>query len=623
MAETYSPPFSKQKAALERHITVDSINRFHKKKDGNIARLKSKDMGRRVGVEPSEEVFSLTMVDPGAVRQIDSGDDNLQAETMLGVDALGNEVEIDTLGSDKANALCKDTWGGSFGVGKDSYKPTFYVKDIRFPVFCVDELADSTTEARSIMRTIHDQAGDLAINMLDYNLHELILERQLGNTSIANEVKFSSDLDNVPANAFPYEPQSYLNHEFMKRIHEITMRDPANHGKKFYVEASSFQIEAAIEADQRQRGIERRSLEKVTDPFRVGEEMFEYDGITYVKRKYADYVGGVDLGGDRGIAFVRPFDYVHQAGNTYGVVARANYSLEQGDFISVGNNRYRKYEIAHWYYEEAVKFVPYIGNKDFPTSGDEKIKNFQYSSPAAFKPYWVAPHAITDPDGSPIENSRNQFQQMALKTMFGLFHRPDIIQSGSVLMLPRHRNIQLETPITGPDGRAVPDVNPISEDREAVLYTDRETVTAGSIEADGGGLELSEIPGPTLPFPPLAEDVPGQFRVGGSGAEAETTEEFNDAVDITFLRVDGSQGAATLDIATQDGTATAGQNYTATTATLSWADGETGPKTVTVPLLDDDIATAVEFTVVASNATGATAPDQDTVTVTINPKPSN
>lgn len=622
MANTYSPAFSKQKAALERHLELDSINRFHKKSDGNIARLKSKDMGQRNGTEPAEEVLHMTMVDPGALREIGSSDHDLQAETMQGVDSLGNSVDITTLGSANDNGLCKDTWGGSFGVGKDAYKPSFYMKDIRLPKFCVDELASSTNEAKMIMRMIKDQSGELAINMLDYNLNAPILERQLGNTSVANDVRFSSDLATVPAGAFPYEPQSYLNHEFNKRIQEIGMRETANHGKMMTVEAGEHQINAMIEEDQKQKGIERRSVEKVIDPFRTGENMVMYDGIRYVKRKEADYVGGVDLGGTNGVGFVRPFNYVHQAGNVHGVVPRANFALEQGEYITQGNNRYKKYEIAHWYFEEAVKFVPYLGSKDFHTSGDEKIKEFRWTSPAAFKPYWVAPHAITDEDGTPIGNSRNQYQQMGLKTLFGLYHRPDIIQSGGILCLPRHRTIELVTPITQPDQLAVPDTNPVQEDRLAVLATDDETVTAGSIETDGGGKDLSTIPGPTLPFPALAEDQVGQFRVGGSGITAVVTEEFDDAVDISFIRTEGTQGAATLDIATADGTGLAGTNYTATTATLSWADGEGGVKTVTVPLLDADITAAVEFTAVASNETGAAAPTESTVTVTINPKPT-
>ena len=621
MANTYLPGHSPEYAALERNIELDSINRFHKTNQGNIARLKSKNMGPQNGLCPTEEILSLTMLDPGALEEIGCEDDGLTAETQQGVDSCGNVVDIPTLGSNSSNRLCKDAWSGSFAVGKDSYRPTFHRKQIRYPMFCLDQAQTSTTEAKKVLQTIKMEGSKLATNMLNYNLYDEILKRQNGNTSISQEPIFSRDAG-LPLGTFPHKPEGYLDHGFMKRVQEIVMREPSNHGKKFYVEASAHQVDRAIEWDQQRRGIERRSMDKLVDPFRVGETMEMYDGIVYVKKHMADYVGLVELP-NGGCRFIRPFEYVHQAGNVYGTVARPNYALDQGDYIRQDGKILEKFEIANWYVEDAISFVPWYTKGDVPSSGEEKLKDQNYGSPVSFKPFWVAPHAIKDCDGNLVDNGRNQYQQMGLELRFGLYHRPDIIESGSVMIRPTTQTIELRPYIPSPDQVSRPDIKQISEDRESVLYADCNNVASGSSPTQAGGQELSEIPGATPPYPPNADTLPGTFVNGGSGVSIMAIEELDDQVCVTYIRADGSQGAAELTLTPTDGTAVAGTNFNGAVGTLSWADGETGPKTFCIPLIDADIAADVEFTVVATNTGGVGAIDAgaDIVTVTVKPTP--
>lgn len=98
-------------------------------------------------------------------------------------------------------------------------------------------------------------------------------------------------------------------------------------------------------------------------------------------------------------------------------------------------------------------------------------------------------------------------------------------------------------------------------------------------------------------------------------------EEFDTEAVICIERSEGDDGAASIDYTTVDGTALDGTNYTVTAGTLNWAAGETGQKCFTIPLLDDDIATPVAFTVEFSSPVGATGTPAD-VTVTINPTPA-
>ncbi|MEW6427768.1 MAG: choice-of-anchor D domain-containing protein [Thermodesulfobacteriota bacterium] len=59
-------------------------------------------------------------------------------------------------------------------------------------------------------------------------------------------------------------------------------------------------------------------------------------------------------------------------------------------------------------------------------------------------------------------------------------------------------------------------------------------------------------------------------------------------------RSGGASGAVTVDYSTGNGTALAGSDYTATSGTLSWADGDDAPKTFTVPLINDTLPEGFE-----------------------------
>ena len=89
-------------------------------------------------------------------------------------------------------------------------------------------------------------------------------------------------------------------------------------------------------------------------------------------------------------------------------------------------------------------------------------------------------------------------------------------------------------------------------------------------------------------------------------------------VTLEVNRGGGTSGAVTVDYATVDGSALAGSDYTATSGTLSWADGEGGSKLINVPILDDGTVEPTEsFTVVLSNPTGGLTIGGGTATVTI------
>jgi hypothetical protein len=88
---------------------------------------------------------------------------------------------------------------------------------------------------------------------------------------------------------------------------------------------------------------------------------------------------------------------------------------------------------------------------------------------------------------------------------------------------------------------------------------------------------------------------------------------------ITVTRTGGSAGAVGVSFATSNGTATAGSDYTARSLTVSFANGDTANKTVTIPILDDTLVEGNEtVNLTLSNPTGgATLGSPATATLTI------
>jgi hypothetical protein len=107
----------------------------------------------------------------------------------------------------------------------------------------------------------------------------------------------------------------------------------------------------------------------------------------------------------------------------------------------------------------------------------------------------------------------------------------------------------------------------------------------------------------------------GSIRFTTSGA---TVSEGAGSVTLTAERINGSDGAASVKCATMSGSATSGADFSAVSQTLSWTAGQSGARSITIPILEDALIEGGEsFTVVLSGATGATLGSPSTATVTI------
>jgi hypothetical protein len=61
---------------------------------------------------------------------------------------------------------------------------------------------------------------------------------------------------------------------------------------------------------------------------------------------------------------------------------------------------------------------------------------------------------------------------------------------------------------------------------------------------------------------------------------------------LSVTRTGGSTGPVAVNFSTADGSAHAGTDYTATSGTLNWSDGDTAPKSIIVPLLNPPVIAA-------------------------------
>ncbi|MYB29013.1 MAG: hypothetical protein F4X38_07720, partial [Acidimicrobiaceae bacterium] len=152
--------------------------------------------------------------------------------------------------------------------------------------------------------------------------------------------------------------------------------------------------------------------------------------------------------------------------------------------------------------------------------------------------------------------------------------------------------------------------------------SDPEWTKTVTIDTDND--EVYEVDGSiTLTIlPPAEQALHRYYEVGEGGLFASATVAVVNDDDPAFLVADaeGPEGGGsvtfnvtapvyddemTVDWTTSDGTATAGQDYTADSGTLRFAPGETS-KTITVDVLDDDVHEPDEtFTVTLSNPTEA------------------
>jgi hypothetical protein len=137
------------------------------------------------------------------------------------------------------------------------------------------------------------------------------------------------------------------------------------------------------------------------------------------------------------------------------------------------------------------------------------------------------------------------------------------------------------------DGTATPNDSAfaprISADGRRVVFHSR---ASNIVPNDTNGPDGHDVFAFDPVFPPTShlQFSEAAYTVGEGDAQAL----------VTVTRTDGSLGAVSVNYATSDGTARAGSDYAATSGTLTFADGDTAPKTFAVPIVNDSLSEASE-----------------------------
>jgi len=586
---TYGAGFSKLLNDTKRLISRKSRDAFMKRDYGIMQRLGRKMMGDRNGAEPFEEIYHLNSADRGVIENVATGDKTTATEIQQGLNCLGQLVDMETQGGNAHDALCGSSYRGNFSVGTDRFFPSFYKYEFRMPPICVDAMDTSPDEVVGTINAILKDGPKMVRNNLDYLMQDLLLIRGTGNTSIAENVTFGRDV-NLTNGEFPYDAQGNFSHRFVKRIQQIVQADPENLSKNFVVRGPERDLQAAIAFDQSLYNIDRRSHgNELPEAYRL-ESGQMYDGIVYIFEKTPEYVGvNADVNG-KITSYERPLGYYNQAGNVYGLVARANYDLYRGCRIRCADGEERdKRVIIKWYLEESVSYVPFMAKRRVKTSGQEEIKSNVYNDPHDFKSYWIKEHAVQTPEN--CVNDRGQYQQMGLRVVFGLYNRPDIIDHGHILALPFNDEIILQN-APCPETTTVPATCAIEPaDRGDALSNGCEPCEgSGPTQPAGQG----ENPDGTSLVAARLQDINGDIgTVSVADDGTLTVEIFNTTPDLREVN---------LVIAANDGVAVNGTEYTFADTPVVLPAGDATAQTVTIPVIDLPAGYNGDFTIYVSSS---------------------
>lgn len=184
-------------------------------------------------------------------------------------------------------------------------------------------------------------------------------------------------------------------------------------------------------------------------------------------------------------------------------------------------------------------------------------------------------------------------------------------------------------------GLSVDATNIISDDPGLGSLADNDGQTptllplAGSNAIDAGNPAITGAPatdqrgvvriaGAAIDIGAVEIDVPGELSIGDV-----TVGEDAGSVDVEIVRSSGTLGPASATPSTSAGSADVGADFTSVNETVTWNASEGGSKTVTIPIVDDDIEEATEsFSVLLFSVLGASIADGSaTVTITDNDAP--
>ncbi len=291
----------------------------------------------------------------------------------------------------------------------------------------------------------------------------------------------------------------------------------------------------------------------------------------------------------------------HELGHTYGLrhsnlwtvadgnpVSPIGTSLEYGDpFDIMGDGDYFAYDFSHWN-KSLLQWLP-DSSVTLATIGNTyRIYRFDSATadltlPRALKivrdntrDYWIGYRRGLD----------NTATDGGAYVLWGY----NSAQQGNL--------IDLLTPGSSPADAPLPLLNTFNDTTAGINI--RPTAQGGS-----GAEEWLDV---QVTFQPRIQWAKTAYLVNEQGGSAV----------LSVTRSANASGIVSVNYTTSDGTALATSDYTTTGGTLTWADGDTATKTVTIPVTADALVEGTEsFSVTLSSVSGGVIADNATATVTL------
>ncbi len=291
----------------------------------------------------------------------------------------------------------------------------------------------------------------------------------------------------------------------------------------------------------------------------------------------------------------------HEIGHTYGLrhanlwqvtdgnaVSPAGSSLEYGDpFDLMGGGDFFENAFSHLN-KSILQWIPDTAVTVAGNAGTYRI--YRFDSAAANLAQPRALKVVRDSTRDYWIGYRRATANAALDSGAYVLWGYNVNQPGNLL--------DLKTPGTNPDDAALP----IGQ-----TYNDSATgISLTSVAQGGAGAE--EWLDVQVAFQPRIQWSKSAYTVNEQGGSAL----------LTLTRTSNSVGAVSVTYATSPGTATTPADFTTTSGTVTWANGDTAPKTVTIPVTADALVEGSEtFTVNLSGVSGGVIVDGTTATVTL------
>ena len=447
------------------------------------------------------------------------------------------------------------------------------------PICVMDLILKKHTAA--YIRMLRTDLPKRAMEQFNRSLVRNVIDGGKYNSSIVSGFTYAQGV-------FPARPEGVLDIGYLKRLRTLLAAEGWN-DMPFEIQVSREGLSAAVQNWKQDHGLDINTTPVANDKIGLeGVDVVEYEGIRFVltDRPTRGYLVP-QIGGGYKFHVINPT--IHRAGTGGGIVPEVDPDYFNC-FHYCNGQKHELYELHPFIHPRAATreafAAPQMADKRF----SKNLFNFE----------------VNMIDGAYIENNVDNFKfYMRLLHAYAFESlNPELM--GGVLSRVSPDQINIHAPSCASEVDVYSE--PIEIEKPAGPRADSGTQDECAPCDDPEDPFLDPLPTEDATCP--ANDT-GVVRFYNCGPIATTKDSGN--LLIAVERVDGTVGAASVDVTVNAGTATDGVDYTdpGSPVTLDWAALENGRKYITIPILPGG-AGGLNFSVSLDNAVGAALADGST-----------